>query len=159
MSEWFALIDCAQDARLYQLVLQCRNRDCMFISPVDPAMVAASPYLVQIAENEPLLNIWRAHGAGQNWGILIESDQPLDRLRTHLRKFMQARLPDGQVVMFRFYDPRVLTTYFDVAPQDQVAKWFDGVRQYSLEAEGRDHAYRWRGGRLFDGDTPVGGMQ
>ncbi|MDO7843812.1 DUF4123 domain-containing protein [Sphingomonas immobilis] len=156
MSDWFALIDTAQDSRLYGLILQCRDRECLFAGNVDPALVVASPHIVRIDEQEPLLNIWRHHGAGKNWGILVESDLQLADLRRHFRKFMQVRMPDASTVMFRFYDPRVFKTYLTSAPPEQIEEWFDGVRQYAIEVEGKDHVFRLRGGHLFDGDTPIG---
>jgi hypothetical protein len=156
LSDWFALIDTAQDSRLYGLILQCRDQQCMFAGNVDPGLITASPHIVRINEGEPLLNIWRGHGVGKNWGILVESDLTLEPLRRHFRKFMQVRLPDASTVMFRFYDPRVFKTYLTIAPPEQLADWFAGVRQYSLEVEGVDHSFRWRRGRLFDGDTPIG---
>lgn len=155
MSGWFALVDGAQDPGLYPLVQRSAAYACLFAGPIDPQMAPACPYLVRLDEREPLLPTWRQHGAGRNWGMLVESDLDLAALRRHFRHFTTAKLPDGQVVLFRFYDPRVFITYITSAPTEQAAKWFAGVRQYWAEADGVNHAYRWRQERLFDFDAPV----
>lgn len=155
MSDWYALVDAAQDARLQALIERSADRDCLFAGEIDPAMAPACPYIVRLDEREPLLGIWRTHGAGRNWGLLVESDLALQPLRRLFRRFLQAKLPDGSIVLFRFYDPRVFATYIASAPPEQVADWFNGVRQYVAEADGLSHAFRLRHGHLFDGDAPV----
>ena len=156
MAGWFAVIDAAQDDRLHPLLQQCAGRTCLLSGRLDPVLAAAAPWLVVIDEAEPLIGIWRAHGGGHHWGILCESGSSLDTLRKHFRRFLQAVLPDGTIAQFRFYDPRVFRTYLPSAPGDQMAQWFDGVRQFAVEGEaGRAHSFRLRGRRLFDGDAPA----
>lgn len=156
MSGWFAVVDTAQDERLHPLVEQCATRACLLSGDLAPVLAAASPWLVAIDEREPLIAIWRQHGAGRHWGMLIESALSLDGLRKHVRQFLQATLPDGTVALFRFFDPRVFLSYLPAAPPEQQAQWFDGVLQFALEGEGgAQHSLRWRDGRLFDGDRPA----
>ena len=153
---WFALVDAAADDGLWPLIQRCETRACLISGKLDPILEAAAPYLVALNDDEPLLGHWRAHGTGRNWGMLCEAEIPLEPLRKHFRRFLQAMLPDGTIAQFRFYDPRVFATYLPAAPPEQQAQWFDEVRQYAVEgAAGRQHRFRWRGGRLFDGDAPV----
>jgi len=64
---------------------------------------------------------------------------------------------DKQQLYFRFYDPRVFTTYIASAPPEQAAEWFDGVSAYAVEGEaGTTHYFRWRRNQLHDGETPIG---
>lgn len=160
MTSWYAVIDAAQDERLHPLIQQCAAHECLLSGTIAPVLAAAAPWLVRIDDREPLIGIWQQHGAGQNWGILIESDLPLGALRKHLRRFLQVILPDGMVVQFRFYDPRVFATYLSGAPAEQVAQWFEGVKQVAAEGEGGvQHSFRWRGGQLYDGDRPLAAAQ
>lgn len=156
MTGWFALIDTAQDDRLHPLVQQCAGRTCLLSGKLAPVLAAASPWLVAVDDREPLIGIWQQHGAGRNWGLLLESPMALAAVRKQVRRFLQAMLPDGTVALFRFFDPRVFLTYLPAAPPEQQAQWFDGITQYAVEGEdGAQHSFRWRGGRLFDGDQPV----
>ncbi|OYX95407.1 MAG: hypothetical protein B7Y74_04365, partial [Novosphingobium sp. 35-62-5] len=109
---WYAVIDCAQDPRLVDLVRSCRGHVCLFKGrDLDAQLVAASPWLVKIDSGEQLLGVWQQHGHGASWGLMLLTDMPIDRLQRHLRRFLQAKLPDGMIVLFRFYDPRVFNTY------------------------------------------------
>lgn len=149
MSRWFAVIDCAQDPRLLSLVERCAERQNLLAGPIDEMLARACPHLVAIDESEPLLGIWREHGVGKSWGIMIETELPFDRVRRHLRHFLQARLPDGSVGMFRFFDPRVFHIFAQAAPGEQLASLFAGLRQIAAEDDaGLPHHFRWRSDRL-----------
>jgi hypothetical protein len=148
---WYALIDCAQDERLIWLVRACRQRVCLFAGDISLELQAASPWLVQMDEADALPATWRDQGLGQNWGIMCESALPLMDLRRHFRRFLQAKLPDGTIALFRFYDPRVLTTYLQAATPEERAPWFACVEQFWVEAAGVMHKYRLSEGGLVYG--------
>lgn len=156
-ASWFAVIDCASDPRLEGLVRSCREHICLFKGKVDPALSRAAPWLVRIDEGEALLPTWQQHGRGLSWGVMAYSALPIDGLQRFFRRFLQAKLPDGTLALFRFYDPRVFNTYIRAAEPDERAPWFDGVAQYGVEAEGGAtmHQYRIAGGTLLDGNRPV----
>ncbi|MFN3551764.1 MAG: DUF4123 domain-containing protein [Novosphingobium meiothermophilum] len=156
---WYAIIDCAQDPRLVDLVRSCREHLCLFKGrDLDPRLLAASPWLVRIDAAEPLLGVWQQHGHGASWGLMVLSDMSIERLQRHFRRFLQARLPDGMLALFRFYDPRVFNTFIRAATPEERVPWFSGVQQFSVEANGGSavHHYRLVEGRLFDGANLVG---
>lgn len=156
---WYAVVDCAQDPRLVDLVRSCREHLCLFKGrDLDPQLLGASPWLVRIDAGEPLLSVWQQHGHGASWGMMLLSGLPVERLQRHLRRFLQARLPDGKIVLFRFYDPRVFNTYIRAAAPEERAPWFEGIRQFSVESAGGTamHHYRLEDGGLFDGATRIG---
>ena len=154
---WFAIIDCAQDERLLPLVRQCRDAACLFRDPIDPALAATAPWLVRIDDADPLPAIWQAHGMGLNWGVRAASPVDLATLRNALRRFTQARLPDGTVALFRFYDPRVLRTFLPATLPAERAPWFTHVSHYVVEEEdtGTMHQFHIDGDRLMDGNHHV----
>jgi hypothetical protein len=154
---WYAVIDTAQDPALYPLVLKTPGHQCLISGDVPPALAATLPYVVRLRTGEPLGDAWRDHAAGRNWGLLIESTSREDALRTHFKKFLNAMLPDGELVLFRFYDPRVFRTFFRSATAEELAPWFKGISRYSVESEipGTYHDFRLEAGRLFDGQHPV----
>ncbi len=154
---WYAIIDCAQDPRLAGLVRQSRNALCLFKGKLAPDLLDVSPWLVLLDETEQLLPAWQQYGRGRNWGLMALSDLPIAQLQRHFRRFLQARLPDGTIALFRFYDPRVFTTYIRAATPEEQAPWFNGVQQYGVEtADGQAlHQYRLADGALFDGGLAV----
>lgn len=155
-TRWYALVDGASDPAIAPMARAAQDHACLFSGRLPDDLAAVSPYLVAIDPREPLLPAWQERGRGRNWGILIESALGFEALRRHLRRFLQVRLPDGDLVMFRFWDPRVFGGYIRTAPSDQRTAWFEGVRQFAVEGEnGVQHSFRLRAGRLFDGDHPA----
>ena len=77
---------------------------------------------------------------------------PLGELRRHFRRFLVARLPDGMVAQFRFYDPRVFAPYLASCTPEELAPWFAGVSTYLVEnrGAGRFHEFTLRDGQLQD---------
>jgi hypothetical protein len=96
-------------------------------------------------------------GDGRNWGLQFRSALPIDRLRLHFKKFLTARLPGGERILFRFYDPRVFRTYMRAASAEERRPWFEGVSLYSVEGEqpGGRHVFSLIGGRLYDSAKAV----
>jgi hypothetical protein len=149
-SQWFGLLDGARDPAIYPLVEACREKACLFSGKLDPKLAPSLPWLVRLHTEEPLLAQWQTMGKAASWGIMVESDLAMDAVRRQLRHFTLARLPDGDVVMFRFHDPRVFRTYLASATADELAPWFDGINGYGVEdPDGSMHIYRRVGAQLL----------
>ena len=106
---------------------------CLFRTQVVSPLGRSAPYLVPIEHTEKLVEVWRNHGLGQSWGIFVSSAEPQARLRQRLRTFNQAKLPDGQVVLFRWWDPRVFRVYLPTCDADDLKQWFASVEEYVCE--------------------------
>ncbi|MDP4547703.1 DUF4123 domain-containing protein [Marinobacter sp. MDS2] len=66
-----------------------------------------SPLLVRTSQSHPLLERLSLEGRMKEWGYAIDSDEPMDALADHLRRFITVRHPVGYSVMLRFADPTV----------------------------------------------------
>ncbi len=152
-AQLFAIVDTAQDSRLIALVRQSPEHQCLFSGEVLPPLDRVSPYLVKLAPDTPLLQLWRTEGWGKHWGLLITTHADLATLRTHVRQFLQARLPDNRIVLFRFYDPRVFLDFLPTSTPAEQAKWFTQVDEYRVEL-GADQVrhLRWTDGALHTED-------
>ena len=159
IGDWFAVVDTAQDPSLIDLVQSCGEQQCLISGDIPPVLAATLPYVVRLQAGEPLTEAWKTRGTGQNWGILFQSDDPIEQLRLHFKKFLNAKLPDGTIALFRFYDPRVFRTYIRAATLDDRVPWFKAVSRYWVEGAepGQFHDFRVEGGRLFDGDSAIEG--
>ncbi len=156
MSRWYAVVDGAADPRLYGVISSAREQACLYSGDYDSQTRTALPYLAALEEGEDLPRLWRAHEAGRFWGILIRSGARLADLRRHLRHFTTARLPLGEVVLFRFWDPRVFATFATSESDDQLAAFFAPIELViaDLGDLGRKR-YEWQGGVLVDGQRPA----
>lgn len=159
-TNWYGVVDGAQDARLMALAQTCANHVCLISGSLDSELAPALPWLVELRPDERLLNIWQQEGAGRNWGIALKSPMDLQHVKFHLKKFLNAKLPDGTLAIFRFYDPRVLRTYMHAATSEEIKPWFSGIERYSVESDqpGHYHDFHLSGGILLDGAKPIVGM-
>jgi Domain of unknown function (DUF4123) len=157
LTQWHAVVDTAQDPALLPLVRATPGHQCLVSGDMAPELAATMPYVLRLRSGEALADAWRDHGSGRNWGILFETDRGADWMRLHFKKFLNAKLPDGTIALFRFYDPRVFRTFVRAAAPQEVAPWFDGIKRYSVEshAPGAFHDFRHENGQLFDGPHPV----
>jgi hypothetical protein len=150
VSRLYAVVDAARDKRIYDLVQDALFPMCLFRTDVVSPLARSAPYLVPVEHAERLIEAWRRTGLGQSWGIFLRSGEEQARLRQRLRTFNQAKLPDGRVVLFRWWDPRVFRVYMPTCNADDLALWFAIVDEYLCENIDGDAftIYRKRTGTL-----------
>ncbi|WP_456024662.1 DUF4123 domain-containing protein [Pseudomonas protegens] len=123
----YALLDGARDPRIESLV---RTSDaefsCLYAGELAPSLSAAAPYLLHVDPQQPYT--WRVfeEGWGQSWGIfvVVPAQVSLDELRSHFRTLLRVTDPDGNLLVFRFYDPRVLRVYLPTCTAQERAAIF-----------------------------------
>lgn len=133
MSELYAIVDCARDRRIFDLVHDALFPMCLFATDILSPVGRNAPYLVPVEHADRLMNAWRTVGAAQNWGLFVRSSLPQARLRQRLRTFNLCRVPSGKTVLFRWWDPRVFRIYLPTCPSEDLAPWFDGVDDFICE--------------------------
>lgn len=128
----YGVLDCAVDPALHDHCarLEPEFAVCLF-DRVDPKVKAASPHLIELTPTDPLSRAWRTGGWGRNWGVLLSSRADLRTVKLRLKRFTQARLPDGSgPVLFRFWDPRVMRIYMPLLQPDEVEGWFTDIDRW-----------------------------
>lgn len=140
----YGIVDAARDRLLYELVQTCPEYVCLFAGTLRPPLDRVAPYLVQLAPEALLTQKWRHEGWGENWGILCWSRRTLHEVRKHFRQFLLATLPDGEIVFFRFYDPRVFRVFFPTLSQADRQQWFAAVDEFRVETEDGGGTQYWR---------------
>ena len=91
-----------------------------------------APYLVPIDPESGYLENWTRRW-GRNAGILVTSVADLDTLYAHLRDIFVAKDEDEREYFFRFYDPRVLRSYFTSCTPEERRYLFGPIRAFLLE--------------------------
>ncbi|HQT89905.1 MAG TPA: DUF4123 domain-containing protein [Acidiphilium sp.] len=107
----FAVVDAARDPNIPTYLstfgtaetCQCLWQGDIFLRADD-----AAPYLVRLNPDAPLTKILLIEGASKGWMLFLRTEASFEALRSHCRRFPEARLPDGRIVLFRWYDSRVL---------------------------------------------------
>jgi hypothetical protein len=70
---------------------------------------------------------------GKNTGIIILSDLPMAKLKTHLKKFLRVEDEDGEAFFFKFYRPEHFNTYIPVLDPPQRAAIAKGLGRVFTE--------------------------
>ena len=105
----WGILDCARRDDLYREVAALGPDACCLFMGVQQEVLEAAPHLVRLRPGGRLLDLWRRDGWGVDagWGMLFRSQESMLALRRFFRSQMEAELPDGRQVLFRFWDPRV----------------------------------------------------
>jgi hypothetical protein len=118
------------------------------------AYSAVSPYLACLDEE---LWAWTQRELWETkWGVLVFSRTPLAELAEHFRRFLTAHLLDGSVALFRFQDPRVLTSFIGTAEAFQSGFW-NGIAAFGWSKDESVVAAKGPRGVPANRDTPKGG--
>lgn len=102
----------------------------LYRGSAEEAYADIAPYLVAVDSDTfdwILETLW-----GDPWGVLVESDAPLEVLRTHFRKFLTVKSPEGEDWYFRHYDPRVLAKFLPTCTKEELTGLFGPVRAYGV---------------------------
>jgi hypothetical protein len=132
----YAVVDGARSPRIHPLVsdsgVPCAS---LYEGPLEPPLAGAAPYLLRLTGDAPLAHDLIAHGWGQAWGVYLDSAASFERVREHLRTLLRVRDPDGRVLLFRFYDPRVLRVYLPSCTPEEARAVFGPIARFIVESE------------------------
>ena len=134
----YAVLDGARWAGLRGF-LEDRDAEfmCLHSGALDPEVLAVSPYVVALGDEGPLFDDVFDEVWGRARGVFVSGDGGLLDVRAHLRTLAYAQMPDGEVALFRFYDPRALSLFLSAATLAQRAAFFGGaVEQWVYEDGG-----------------------
>jgi len=82
-------------------------------------------------------------GWGKSWGVYLTSPSDLQEVRRHLRHFLQVKLPSGEQVYFRFYDPRVMRVFLPTCTPEDTTQFFGPIQNYLVEDENPKKLFRF----------------
>jgi len=133
----YAVLDGARDERIYSMICDSRAPwQSLYDGPLPDVVAAAAPHLVQLARDDYFSSDLIAHGFGNCWGIFVECAAPFEEVRRHLRRFLRVRDPDGERLLFRFYDPRILRVFLATCTAEQLATFFGPAVRFAVEGPG-----------------------
>ena len=135
----YAIIDAARDIRIPALLTQSKEEQQSLYEGVEGDKLAqVAPYLVRAEKDSLLLASLVFEGWGNSWGVFLSCPGEFQQVRQHLRHFLEAQLPDGKQVYFRFYDPRVLRVFLPACTAEETNQFFGTIKHYLMEDEQPD---------------------
>ena len=79
------------------------------------------------------------------WGITMQGPDDREAMAQHLRRMLSVKAPDGDIWLFRFYDPRVLGPFLAVCTPAELAWIFGPISRFgcptpdgNIDTFGRD---------------------
>jgi len=140
----YAVLDAAREPDVLKVLLESKVEYQSLLAGADGVKLAHfAPYLVRLPEESPLLGTLAREAWGKSWGIFLTCDDAITDLRAHFRQFLMVKQPDGKVVYFRYYDPRVLRLYLPTCTPEEVSGFFGPVTYYLIEDEKPDTLLRF----------------
>jgi len=143
----YCVLDGARDPEILKwLRLSGLKFSCLYSGQLTPSLEAAAPYLVQLTPTSPATRELLERGWGRAWGIFIFAPAalPMPTIRLHLKKFLRVRTEDKKLLMFRYYDPRVLSVFLPTCTGEEFTKFLGPLNRLLVEL---DAGARWS---LFD---------
>ena len=134
----YAVLDGASVPELPQLLWEHEPENiCLYRGELEPDMAATAPYLVKLEYDHPFTKLVCEQGWGKHWGIFVitPAEIHLRDLRNHFRRFLMVYDPDGKLIYFRYYDPRVLRVYLPTCNAEDTNIVFGPISCYVLEGE------------------------
>jgi hypothetical protein len=115
---------------------------CLFEGALDPMLSAAAPWLVKLDPESTATQMALRDGWNGHWGIVLLTDAGLDlrAVRSHLRRVLRVRAPDGASMLFRFYDPRAFRTVIPVLDASARREFFGPIHGVYVEGRTPDSA-------------------
>jgi hypothetical protein len=134
----YVVLDGASVPELPQVLWEHKPENiCLYRGELEPDMAAVAPYLVKLEYDHPFTELVCEQGWGNHWGIFVLPPAEVDirMLRNHFRRFLMVYGPDGKLMYFRYYDPRVLRVYLPTCNAEETKIVFGPISCYVLEDE------------------------
>ncbi|SDZ68421.1 DUF4123 domain-containing protein [Pseudomonas sp. NFIX28] len=132
----YALLDGARDPDIERRVRTSRaDFACLYAGELSPSLSAAAPYLLHLDPHQPYTRQLLEDSWGQSWGcfVVAAAHVSLRDLREHFRTLLRVADPKGNILVFRFYDPRVLRLYLPTCTALERAALFGPARALIAE--------------------------
>jgi hypothetical protein len=131
---------------------------CLFGGVLDPELEAVMPFLLEMSATAALAQDIVKTGWMANWGVFMAAPKSVTfrDMRQHFRPHLRVRGPMGQMMFFRYYDPRVLRSVLPTFDASQRAAFFGPVDTFFVAAGVADRMIRFdRGGDARGQEVPL----
>jgi hypothetical protein len=134
----FAVLDACDAPIVFRKILSMGDEaSCLFRGPLELSTLAEAPYLVRVSHE---VLEWLEEVVWQDpWGIFVVADLSVSEVLKNLRRCLMVEGPEGNLLFFRFFDPRVLRTFFVSCAEDEAKHFFGPLQAFgAIGEEGRN---------------------
>lgn len=94
-----------------------------------------SPCLIRLDHHQEIKKQLIIRGWGKKWSMFLTSDADTETLLTHLKIILHPLTGNGRPLIFRFYDPVILSDYLPLLTPVETAGFFGPVKRFIVESE------------------------
>lgn len=108
---------------------------CLLPGELDPELVYAAPYLVHLSPENSFTEWVLSESPGNHWGIFVHSAASMVEMRRHFRGLISVYDEAGSPLMFRYYDPRVLSKFLPTCEPEELTTFFGRAEALFAETD------------------------
>lgn len=134
----YAVLDGARNRRIEPLLNNgTLEHACLYSGRLSYAMQRAAPHIVKLEKGHPQTRKIIRMGWGNSWGIfaICQPTVSMVAVRNNCRRISRVESPEGKILIFRYYDPRVLRLFLPTCTPEELAALFGPTSDYICEAE------------------------
>jgi len=135
----YAVVDLANAASLRPIIttMNAPAVVTLFDQKAPRSLLRVAPWLVRLSRAPEVKAILSDTRATVPWGFYLYSTIEISSLRQSLRRFNLARLPDRERdVLFRYWDPRVMSVWLKAMTKHQHTRFFETVERVEVPFAG-----------------------
>jgi len=127
----FAVIDGAACPELRFKIYDWEPQSvCLWSGALEPDMEEVAPYMVLLDRDSTFTDWLITKGWDNHWNIFVTSNLDFKAFRKQIRKLLLVKSPEGQNMVFRFYDPRVMGMFLPILEKSQYDELYEGINQF-----------------------------
>jgi hypothetical protein len=128
------IVDAARDRRILPILRELHlEYYCLYAGSLTPSLASAAPYLLQLEYDDKDAHRFLTQAWGKNWGVFLKCGIFGNTLTSHLRGFLMVRDAEGNRLVFRYYDPRVLRVYLPTCLAEELKIVFGPIECFWIE--------------------------
>ena len=136
----YALLDGASIAGLRMKMYEMSPRYfCLFRGEIPDDIAENAPYLVGLISGERFTEWLLSEKPGKHTGIFAKSRQSLIEMRRHFRELIMVQDESGKPMIFRYYDPRVISQFVPTCSEEELDAFFGPVDHFIAETQNGDN--------------------
>lgn len=130
----YAVLDGARDDRVYSMTqASYLEQECLYAGDLPHELIVTAPWLVRLQPEHRWSERILTHAWSNSWGMFLRTETNMRELRKHLRRFLRVKDESGRVLIFRYYDPRVLRVYLPTCTASELRTFFGPIQQMLVE--------------------------
>ena len=132
----FGIVDSARNEEVFRFLITGNvPYKSLFEGTMDVQSFGVSGFLVECKKESQLFQWMTTEAWGDSCCIFFTSKADFDKLFGHFQQFNRVYLEDEKVVLFRYYDPRVLRVILPTYKQHELKFFFGEVKSFIAESE------------------------